>query len=146
MRFNAEAKGNFLKFATSPEALWTGNFRDLNATILRMATLADAGRISQDLVEEEIERLNQDWSPQQSSPQNDILREFFNDEALAQIDPFDQPQLAAVIKTCRESKNLAEAGRKLFCASRKNKKVSNDSDRLRKYLAKFELSWQMINS
>jgi transcriptional regulatory protein RtcR len=33
------------------------NFRDLNAAVVRMATLAQGGRISVKIVEEEIERL-----------------------------------------------------------------------------------------
>ncbi len=50
VRFNAEARRAFIRFATSPEALWTGNFRELSAAISRMATLADGGRITEQLV------------------------------------------------------------------------------------------------
>ena len=35
---NKEARHAFLKFATAPEAMWTGNFRDLTAAVTRMAT------------------------------------------------------------------------------------------------------------
>ncbi len=52
--FNKEARERFLSFATSPRARWLGNFRDLNAAITRMATLATSGRITENLVEEEI--------------------------------------------------------------------------------------------
>ena len=37
---NKEARQVYLSFATSPEALWPGNFRDLHASLVRMATLA----------------------------------------------------------------------------------------------------------
>jgi len=39
-----------------------GNFRDLNAAVVRMATLAQGGRISVDIVEEEIVRLKANWA------------------------------------------------------------------------------------
>jgi transcriptional regulatory protein RtcR len=34
----------------------------------------------------------------------------------------------------------------LFSASRQKKKSANDSDRLRKYLGRFGLTWQRIHS
>ena len=43
VRFNVEAKRRYLAFATSPRAAWAGNFRELSASVTRMATLADAG-------------------------------------------------------------------------------------------------------
>jgi transcriptional regulatory protein RtcR len=58
-----------------------------------------------------------------------------------EIDSFDRVQLAHVVKVCRESKTLSEAGRKLFAESRKKKANPNDSDRVRKFLAKFGLSF-----
>lgn len=59
--FDREARTRFLAFATSPEARWAGNFRDLGAAVMRMATLANAGRIQIELVEEEIARLRGLW-------------------------------------------------------------------------------------
>ena len=58
----AKRGGRFLAFATSPEAAWRGNFRDLNAAVTRMATLAPGGRIDDDVVSEEIARLRDTWS------------------------------------------------------------------------------------
>jgi transcriptional regulatory protein RtcR len=58
-----------------------------------------------------------------------------------EIDSFDRVQLAHVVKVCRESKTLSEAGRKLFAESRKKKTNPNDSDRVRKFLAKFGLNF-----
>src|SRR5256885_6835448 len=51
VRFNVEARERYLRFARSPEALWSGNFRDLSASMTRLATLADGGRISTALVD-----------------------------------------------------------------------------------------------
>lgn len=38
-----------------------------------------------------------------------------------------------------------EAGRILFNASRQRKSSSNDADRLRKYLARFGLTWESVS-
>ena len=54
------------------------------------------------------------------------------------LDAFDVPQLACVIRLCRSSSTLSEAGRRLFAASRLTKATSNDADRLRKYLANYD--------
>jgi transcriptional regulatory protein RtcR len=63
-------------------------------------------------------------------------------KAVEQIDLFDQVQLAAVINICRRCSTLSEAGRKLFGSTREKRKIQNDADRLRKYLARFGLDWQ----
>ena len=62
------------------------------------------------------------------------------------LDPFDCVQLEYVIGVCRSAHTLSEAGRRLFSQSRQGKKMSNDADRLRKYLAKFELSFAQIQA
>jgi transcriptional regulatory protein RtcR len=41
-----------------------------------------------------------------------------------------------------ESRSLSEAGRMLFTVSRQAKAKANDADRLRKYLARFGLTWE----
>ena len=58
-----------------------------------------------------------------------------------QIDPFDRVQLAEVLRVCVSASSLSDAGRRLFSASRTRKASPNDADRLRKYLARFGLSW-----
>ncbi|HEY8459185.1 MAG TPA: sigma 54-dependent transcriptional regulator, partial [Blastocatellia bacterium] len=65
-------------------------------------------------------------------------------ERLEEIDLFDRLQLAAVVEVCRECRTLSEAGRTLFGSSRERKKTANDADRLRKYLARFGLSWDRL--
>ena len=49
-----------------------------------------------------------------------------------------------MIAICRQAGSLSEAGRLLFDISRQAKAQPNDADRLRKYLARFGLSWQSI--
>ncbi|MEQ1749555.1 MAG: RNA repair transcriptional activator RtcR [Prosthecobacter sp.] len=136
VRMNKEAREAFLKFAKGPEAKWSANFRDLNAAVTRMATLAPKGRITVECVESEITRLREGW---REPGQNNELENSFYD-----IDPFDRVQLEFVIKTCRESKTLSDAGRKLFAVSRAKRSVMNDADRLKKYLARFRLKWEDV--
>ena len=142
---NKEARTRFLSFAQNPEASWRGNFRDLNAAVTRMATLAPRGRIRTEEVEEEIARLQQNWHRPTDSP-HPTLEDYLSPEQVAQIDPFDRPQLAFVLSTCQQSRSLSEAGRTLYAVSRAKKKNPNDADRLKKYLAKFELSFEQISA
>ncbi len=142
--FSREARARFLKFAVSPDARWQGNFRDLNGAITRMATLAPGGRISTQVVEEEIERLRATWATPGSDSGDQLLDRLLGRERLEEIDLFDRMQLAAVIKVCCECRSLSEAGRVLFGSSRERKKTANDADRLRKYLARFDLGWDQL--
>lgn len=142
VRINKEAREAFLKFARSPEAAWSANFRDLNAAVTRMATLAPKGRITPDCVEAEIARLREAWKPVRSASRNEV--DILTKSQRAEIDPFDLVQLEHVIRVCRESKSLSEAGRKLFAVSRAKKAKSNDADRLKKYLARFGLGWEDV--
>lgn len=140
--FNAEARRLYLSFATGAATPWTGNFRDLSASITRMATLAPAGRINADIVADEIAGLRRRWRGASTGPADDGLDTLLGPEALAGLDLFDRCQLAMVVRTCRETRSLSEAGRVLFGASRTTRKSVNDADRLRKYLAKFGLTWE----
>jgi len=140
--FNKEAHQAYLAFATAPGARWPGNFRDLSASITRMATLSPQGRIGIDGVRVEIARLRNAWEGGTAAP--DPLAGLLPAAMLDALDPFDRVQLAHVVATCRESRSLSEAGRALFAASRVRRTSSNDADRLRKYLARFDLDWQSL--
>ena len=134
--FSKEARAAFLEWALSPVAEWRGNFRDLNAAVVRMATLAPGGRISVETVREEIARLS--LAP--PGPP-DRLGGLLDAEAL---DLFDRVQLECVVEICGRSRSLSEAGRVLFQASRGRKSSANDADRLRKYLQRFGLDWAAV--
>jgi transcriptional regulatory protein RtcR len=140
--FNREARERYLSFATSAAAVWAGNFRDLAASVTRMATLSPAGRIDADAVDRETVRLARLWQGERKG--GDGLESLLGAEALARIDPFDRVQLDYVVTVCRRSASLAEAGRTLFAASRRERRSTNDGDRLRKYLAKFALDWAAV--
>ena len=123
--------------------------RQLSASVTRLSTLADGGRIPVALVEAEIARLRWLWN--REGPRSghggtadvDLDALLGNDRA-ATLDLFDRLQLEAVVRVCRESRSLSDAGRQLFQASRAQRSVVNDADRLRKYLAKHGLEWSRI--
>ncbi len=143
--FNREAHARFLRFAAT--APWPRNFRDLGGAVVRLATLAPAGRVTVDLVDEEIARLERAWAPAReraaldADTSDDPVREVLGDVAL---DRFDRAQLAEVLRVCRASRSLSDAGRTLFAVSRAQRTSVNDADRLRKYLARFDLTWEGV--
>jgi transcriptional regulatory protein RtcR len=144
VRFNLEARAAYLTFARSPVATWAGNFRDLSASITRLATLADGGRMTVDDVAGEVKRLQWAWADAEPVAAGEVdLAAFLGN---LEIDPFDAFQLQAVIKMCRQSVSLSDAGRTLFAVSRTQRSVVNDADRLKKYLAKFGLDWQGVKA
>lgn len=145
VQFNKEAERLYLAFATAVNATWAGNFRDLNASVIRMATLAGGERINEANVQNEIKRLQHSWQPADADTDT-ALGQFLSPETLATIDLFDRVQLSAVIQICRKSSSLSEAGRQLYAASRARKKSSNDADRLKKYLARFDLDWNQVSA
>ena len=140
--FNKEALRTFVAFATSADAPWQNNFRDLSAAIARMATLAPSGRITETETTEEISRLISRWRDHPSSDDDGLLMDLLGDDRFETLDLFDRPQLAAVIRMCRASRSLSDAGRKLFQSSRLRRKSANDADRLRKYLGRYGLDWE----
>ena len=127
--------------------LWSGNFRDLNAAVKRMATLSGNDRIGLDCVNEEIARLRAAWNPPTAtdclSPDIEAL---LDPEIAGKLDRFDRVQLEDVLSVCLKSSSLAEAGRTLFAKSRAQKKTSNDSDRLRKYLQGWSITWEKLRA
>lgn len=140
--FNKEARERYLGFAVSGDAPWRGNFRDLAASVTRMATFSPKGRIDRECVDDEIARLKRLWSGE--VPHGDGLEKVLDDKALAALDAFDRVQLAHVVAACRQARSLSDAGRTLFAASRARRTSSNDADRLRKYLQRFGLEWTSL--
>jgi transcriptional regulatory protein RtcR len=154
---NVEARRLFVRLATSSDATWPGNFRELSASVERMATLAPAGRIDEDTVRNEWSRLRRAWSvmptvaspPLQATPHVDdaerVLATLMDEGARSALDPLERVQLLEVVRVCRRSRSLADAGRQLFSASRILRKTSNDSDRLRKLLARHGLHFTALH-
>jgi transcriptional regulatory protein RtcR len=145
--FNREARDRFLGFTASPESTWDRNFRDLSGAVTRMCTITAGGRISIEVVNDEIERLRKAWLKTPASPgHEDLLAQTIGSEAVERLDLFDRMQLANVIEVVSTSRSLSDAGRALFANSRERKRSSNDADRLRKYLSRFGISWDRVQA
>jgi transcriptional regulatory protein RtcR len=142
--FNREARERYLGFATGATAAWSANFRDLSASVTRMATLSHEGRIDIEVVEAEISRLSSAWGVTRSQTGDSILIEVLGEARASELDRFDAPQLAEVIRVCRNSASASAAGRELFAVSSLGKTSSNDADRLKKYLARFGLRFDDV--
>jgi transcriptional regulatory protein RtcR len=136
---NREARARFLRFAE--QAPWPRNFRDLTGAVERLATLCDGGRVDVAGVEDEIARLRSAWRTPDAP--GDVLDALVPGVAL---DRFDRVQLLDVVAVCRASPSLSEAGRTLFAASRARRTSTNDADRLRKYLARFGLTFDAVQA
>jgi transcriptional regulatory protein RtcR len=143
--FNKEARTRYLTFATGPEALWSANFRDLSASVTRMATLAPQGRRTIEVVDDEIRRLKAFWKLP-GDEADAILEKVIGADAAARLDRFDAVQLTDVLHACRQHPTASAAGRALFAQSRLEKKSSNDADRLVKYLARFGLKFEDVQA
>ncbi len=145
---NKEARKAFLDFAEAPDTLWRGNFRDLNAAVTRMATLAPRGRIRIEEVSEEILRLRESWYRPEigdgRKDDNDECGDLLDPALLETLDEFDRVQLVYVAGVCRRRRTLSDAGRQIFNVSRNKRSVTNDADRLKKYLGKFGLRFEDI--
>ncbi len=145
--FNRTARATYLQFALSPEASWRANFRDLNASVTRMATLAPGGRITQEVVTQEIARLRHNWggtdTPSQGDPRA-LTAPLLEAATHAQLDYLEHVELAAIAEVCRQTDSLAEAGRRLFDRSRERKRSSNDSHRLRQRLARYGVEFEQL--
>jgi len=139
-----EARVKYLAFAVSPEARWTGNFRDLAASVRRLATLSDDGRIGVSDVDDELDRLRASWTGGDPDEGQELVEAVLGPARARKLDRFDRVQLEEVVRVCRRARSLAEAGRVLFAVSRLEKTSVNDSHRLRKYLARFELGWDDV--
>ncbi len=135
-----EAREDFLGFARG--APWPGNFRELGAALLRMATLAPHGRIGRDEVRAERARLEERWRTEEAQEAGRVAHVFPG----RAFDLFERVQLEAVLAVCAAAPSLSEAGRRLFAESRKRRRSTNDADRLRKYLARLGTSWDAVRA
>jgi transcriptional regulatory protein RtcR len=112
-----------------------------------MATLAPGGRIGMPDVHDEIERLKRAWNRRPASKhasEHKRIQELLGSDRYAELDLFDQVQLAGVLDVCAKSSSLSAAGRTLFAQSLKKRASTNDADQLRKYLARFGLDWTSV--
>jgi len=143
---NREARQQFLAFAQS--WAWPGNFRDFDAAITRMATLASGGRITEAVVTEEVSRLRASANDARLEGNDGGMHvsRVLGAERAERLDRFDRVQLEDVLAVCQSARSLSDAGRTLFANSRAERTSVNDADRLRKYLARFELEFSDVKN
>ncbi len=138
---SSEARARYLAFAVSREAAWSANFRDLGASVRRMSTFAEGGRIDKPEVDREIRRLRATWSGATRGGRDDTrIAGLLGPDGAGALDAFDRVQLEFVLEVCSRSSTLSQAGRTLFAASRARRSSVNDADRLRKYLRRFGIA------
>ena len=115
-----DVRAAFLAFARSPEAKWSANFRDLNAAVTRMSTLAPGGSITRAVLDAELARLGLSWrgGPAVAGSDDSLLVDALGSDGAARLDLFDRAQLACVVRVCRESQTSSQAGRRLFAVAR----------------------------
>jgi transcriptional regulatory protein RtcR len=140
------ARARYLAFATSAEATWRGNLRDLAASAQRMATLAPDGEIGEAEVAVEIAVLRRAWGTATAAPPPvDPLLTPHADAALgaraSHFDLFARVQLEALLAALARVASLSGAGRLLFDVSRQRHLQTNDAQRMRSQLARFGLKW-----
>ena len=95
-----------------------------------MATLAPGGHITTEVVQKEISRLMMMWRAMETDTGINLLNQVIGADRADQLDRFEKVQLADVLKVCKASKSLSEAGRKVFAVSRTKKQKATDADRL----------------
>lgn len=135
---SASARATYLEFARKHS--WPGNFRDFSASVMRMSTLADGGRINGDDVALELQQLRQQRGSEGVVGAGGLAQLLMGSK-LAQHDLFDVAQLEAVLQAITTTDNMAQAGRKLYAVSREARGSPNDSDRVRKFLARWGLDY-----
>ena len=72
-----------MRFALDPATAWRGNFRDLNAMIIRMATLSSGGRIDETVVKNEISRIRKN---QKTANANILLSKLLGSDYQSKFD------------------------------------------------------------
>jgi transcriptional regulatory protein RtcR len=97
-------------------------------------------------VEDELERLRAHWGAGPRAEMGGVADRLLGAERAARLDRFERVQLEDVLRVCRGARSLSEAGRTLFAASRSSRTTTNDADRLRKYLARYDLSFAHLRT
>ena len=153
-----DVKELFLQFAEAPNTPWKANYRDLNKIITRMATyaLAEGNTITEKIVQEQITRLRDEWKKTDTDDSHDASKSLSFESVQSHplyegfkkilqkkgktIDDYDEWEvwhLLYLLPICRNSKNGADAARKLF------KNVGNNpSLKMKQHLDKFKLEFE----
>lgn len=141
-RFPAQARQRYLKFATSEEAVWSGNFRDLTASVERMTTLCEGGVLDDGVVEDEIKMLKAMWEGHQmpgskQSHAQDLVTKVLPGHTL---NLFEHAQLNLVLSLCGAARSYADLGRQVYGAD----VGKNPSQRIRDFLVEHGLNLEGV--
>ena len=154
-----EARKLFMDYALAETTTWDGNFRELRNMVARIGTLARDGEIRPSDVEREIQRMDTISKSSQSTTTASTRTESDSDRAESEdpylksllgsgyserMDAIDIATLKYVLDVCRTCTSAAEAGRKLYNVTRENRSVSNDSDRIAKFLKTYKLKFSQL--
>jgi transcriptional regulatory protein RtcR len=124
-----------------------------------MGALAGENPIGTSQVEAETHRLKETWKkdgdrtasqapiatvcrPENPDDAEALLRALLTREQLTALDRIEHVTLAEVVRVCRGSRSLADAGRTLYNVSGDGK---NPSDRLRKFLKRHHLDFHALS-
>lgn len=133
----------YLGFATSDRAPWPGNFPELSGSLERLFSFAAAsGGLDLGVARREVLHLNASWEA--ADPSRSRVERVLGLAASRDLDRVDRVALEEVLLVCAATPSMAEAGKLLFAKSRERRSTVNDSDRMKKYLARYGLDWARI--
>ena len=135
LEFTPEAKKLFFDFANDEEITWDGNFRELNAMIRRMVVLSDGFRITEDIVNAELDAARKRYRRKRERAQEIVNRgirrntanlgddnetppratfPFINavsyEETYAALSRIDQAELGLLVKAIRNEHITSQQG------------------------------------
>lgn len=141
VKFTPAARKVFLDFATSVDAVWKRNFRDLRSALIRMATLSESGVITEVVVEQEVTRLTQQWQGVKVQSATQVPAQF-----KTTLPYIDYQTLCAVVEVCGRCARLTDAAKILYQNGDGEINGTNPASRLKNYLAKMSLSFETIKA
>ncbi len=115
-----------------------------------MGVLSEGGRIDEQNISQEIQRLINDWG---NSPESGLSSVSLSTKTEALIgvkeaqslDLYDHIFINGIAEVCANSRSMAQAGRKLFNHSRTQKASTNDSHRIKQLLDKYGIRFQDLS-
>ena len=137
--FGPAARQRFLRFARSGDGHWRANYRDLQFAVERLAARASDGLITASMVDAERDILREEWQGLQSGTEMEPVGPALPNDLLGKLCLSDRIGLEHALGIIRRSRNLAEAGRRLFEPPDGSAPLRNPSDRVIKYLRSFGL-------
>ena len=165
MVFAPEALKHFVAFCQDDKMTWDGNFREFNAMVWRMATLAKEAVITEKDVGNEIARWKKMRKSERKTPKDnsvvaasepvptsplpdasctfEFLRELLGEEEFNKCRLDKLAQLAFVASVCADAKNQADASRRLRMSTNDSK---DDSSQLFKYLKHLGLDFDKVKA